>query len=129
MPISLDYVNSNEGVILRYSGVTTGRQMLKSYRDIYNNQEYPQLKYIISDRTNSDSYDVEPHHISRLAQMTKDIFPVNPDVCYAIVSKKALEFGMARMYQLLTEEFGFKVVHFEEMAEAQNWVAEQIRTD
>jgi len=126
MPIEIKYIENNSGVILDYSGYVSGDELVSVVNEIFNNDNFTSLKYWIADRTNCTKYDVETHHAKAIAALTEMHYLKNPNMLLALVSPKNIEFGMSRMYQILSDDKGFKTMVFHSRSEANEWISNEL---
>ena len=47
----------------------------------------------------------------------------------ALVSPKNVEYGMSRMYQIISDDKGFKTMVFRSRSEADEWISKELSTN
>ena len=126
MPIEINYIENNNGVILDYSGDVTGDELISVVMKIFDNDNFTSLKYWISDRSNCTKYDVGTSHANTIASLTEINYLKNPNLLVALVSPTDVEYGMSRMYQILSEDEGFNTMVFHNRSEADEWISSEL---
>lgn len=123
MPIKVNYVENNCGVILDYSGEVTGNELVSVVTEVFDNDNFTSLKYWIADRTNCLEYDVDASHARTIAFITEINYLRNPNMLLALISPKDVEFGMSRMYQTFSGDRGFNTLVCHNRSEADEWIS------
>ena len=126
MPIRIEYTKNNLGVVLYHEGVVTGEELYDSISKVYQDSRYPTLKYWIGDRTDCTEFLPDYNWQQRILGLNRQESPRNPGMLLALVSPKALTFGMSRMFQIISEGDLFKTEVFRDRESAEKWVKEEL---
>jgi hypothetical protein len=104
MPLDIEFTTDGRGVILDHSGDVDGNELASAIRKIHENEKFMAVSYWISDRTNCTSYNVDSAQVASVAEQTRLARAKNPHLLVALVSTSALQFGISRMLQSLTDK-------------------------
>lgn len=127
MPIQIKYNDDNVGVEFIVSGVVTGADIIEANDEIYSNENFPNLKYKIADRTNCTVYLVNSEEVQIIAEQDKVASKINPNILIALISTSDLQYGMSRMYQAYGENSGFVIEIFQNRKSAEDWIEKQLK--
>ena len=125
MPIKIIYTE-DKGVVLEYSGDVTGEDVIDAVKCVYENNNFLNLKYWIADRTGCNLFNLDMKDAEILSSLSKDNYSRNPNLILSLVSPKDLEYGMSRMYQIMTQDDGFKTKVVRSRKEADDWIESEI---
>jgi hypothetical protein len=101
------------------SGVLTMADLLAHQAKLRKDPEFDPSFSQLSDFTHVTKMDLTTAYVQRLAQTT--VF--SPDSRRAFLVKSDLEFGLARMFEILRDTVGEKGIHvFRNLDEALDWV-------
>lgn len=126
MPINTVYADDRRGVLLEYSGAIESSELVQAFRDIVHDKSFNQLLYFICNRTGSDQIDISSEYIHQLANISRIHSRKNPELLFALVCHNKLEFGMARMYQIMTDGDGFTAEIYRSLDEAHSWINNEL---
>ena len=122
MPYSITY-GEDDGVITTYTGVLTDDEMLRSARARFVPiEKTDSYHYVLSDFTDVSNFDITPEGVRAAARIADLVIERNAQLRMAMVLPTDLEYGMGRMWQILTSEGDEKIRIVRTMPEAMKWV-------
>ena len=127
MPIKVQYSKDGIGVTLYHEGIVTGEELLNSLYEVFNDKRYLNLKYWIGDRQNCTKFLPDTECIKKIIEINKKESLRNPGIFLALISPKDIEFGMSRMFQILSDETSFIVGVFRDSKSAEEWLKDKIK--
>jgi len=124
MPIHIETRQSGAGIILDCSGALTFSEFHEAQNGfLASTEKLKQVKYVILDLTFADSLNISYGDFELLAEREKLLASSGPPgVLHATVSPKDLGYGLARMYQVLSEQSGWETLVLRSRAEAEEWI-------
>lgn len=122
MPISYS-IDASRGVVLTTaSGALTDPELLEHKRTLTRDQQFRPGMVELSDVRGVERLDVTAEGVRQfVAQDAQDSDRLS-GYRLAIVASQDLVFGMARMYEILTEKNALRVRIFRDMDEARVWL-------
>jgi hypothetical protein len=122
MALDIEFTSDGMGVILDHSGDVDGHELINAIRAIHENEKFKSVNYWISDRTKCSSYNVDSDQVASIAKQTKLARTKNPSLLVALVSPSALQFGISRMLQSLTDKEFTTTLVCDTRAKAVAWI-------
>ena len=122
MPIKINILENGTGIEFISSGVITGKEIIEANKKIYTPEQLSILKYKIVDRTTCVEYLVTPEEIQDIVKQDYQASKINKDVTTIMVSPTKLQYGMTRMWQILSEEVPWKSEIFENREDANDFI-------
>ena len=122
MSIDIGYVADGEGIVLKGSGLVTGRDIIEANQEIYRPDSLKKQKYQIFDFSTVDRFDVTSADIRRCAEQDKAASTINPHIAIAIIVAKDAEYGMARMWEAHVADSGCRTMIFRDRETAEDWI-------
>ena len=89
-------------------------------------EKFRKYRYNISDYTELTKVDVSSHAIRWLAGLAQNKSKINPESVIAIVVAQDLIFGLARMWAILMDGFGWEVMVFRDRNDAEIWIRKRM---
>ena len=126
MATEIVFTDDGRGVIIAHTGIVNGEDVVSALQSVMADSRYPTVKYWISDRTGCTKYDVSTEQVTEIAKNTRAARNLNPSLLVALVSPSALQFGISRMLQNLTDEELSTTLVCESRDEADAWIIEQL---
>ena len=122
MPYRVDF-DQNKGVIyFEATDIFTGEDLFKATLEIIDHPDFdPQLN-LLADLDPIKSFRISANDVRNLVDFYQTIKGRIGYGKYAIVTRSNLIYGMARMYQILTDRMPFEVRVFREMMAAREWL-------
>ena len=125
MPAKIQRENDGEGVLLRMSGLVSGREIIDLNREIYARDPQKKLRYQIWDFTEANRMEVSPEELHIITLDDKEEAAKNPDQLVALVGSPRQLNGVDVSYQVFSQTWigdGFQSASFRSLDEARQWI-------
>jgi hypothetical protein len=110
-----------------WTGVITGKELIANNEHILATKRYESVRWLIVDETATTAMEVSPEEVRTLKRLDDRLAAVLPELVTAVVVPTNFAFGMARMWEIMTERPGWSVGVFRDMGEAKQWVRGEVR--
>ncbi len=130
MPIKIKYLDNGLGFIFIGEGLITGDDIINSNKIIFSSKErMKKYKYALIDYSNITHFKVSTPEIEIIVSQDKKASKYIPDGVLAVTAKKDLEFGLARMWEMIVENSGvqWEMMVFRSRPDAEAWIKEKVR--
>lgn len=122
MPISIEYLEDG-GVISRVEGSVTGAEIKEANDIIYGSPDkIRKIVYQIADLTNVSDVNFSNSELMALSSQDENASKINPNMYIAIVGKKDVIYGLARVWESFSYNSPFETMVFRKMEDAQQWI-------
>jgi hypothetical protein len=107
-----------------YSGNLTGYELLNTIQSFY--EDSPSL-YTLCDYSDASMDCISPAYVRELHSMVRKLGSARRGGKTAVVAPEDLEYGFARMFQIMSDEngFPFRIKVFRRYEEAMMWILEK----
>ena len=122
MPVQINILQDGIGIEFLSSGIITGKEIIEANKKIYTREYLLRLKYKIIDRSTCTDYRVTPEEMSVIANQDIEASKINRNITIVLVSPTDLQYGMTRMWQVLSEDTGFKSEIFKDRESANEYI-------
>jgi hypothetical protein len=128
MPVELK-LRDDEGLVLSSRGALRAKDKIELNQALLVSPELiKRLRYMIVDVHEESTGDLSASDLQIIADQDRQIAALaRPGLVVAIVAPRDVDFGMARMWQVFTEETGWNTMVFRSFADADTWVREQVK--
>lgn len=126
MPIEVHILQDGMGRLWLRRGVVTGKEIIAHNERILSSKSYQGVRWLLIDDTES-TLEISAAEVRILKQQDDRIAAVLPELVTAVVVPSDLGFGMARMWEILTERPGWSVRAFRSRPKAEAWLREEVR--
>ncbi|MDA8139589.1 MAG: hypothetical protein M0036_13145 [Desulfobacteraceae bacterium] len=100
MPHSMEYIAHENGLIIIWSGMVKGEEVIQSYEARFSSTErLAKLRYVITDYSKALDFDMTPDQIKTIARIANKAALTNRKLFAVAVMPTDISFGMARMFQ------------------------------
>ncbi len=125
MPITIQDVDGGRGVLIRGEGVVEREQFLAAFqKHLCEDQEaLSRVVFSLSDYTAVTALDVLGRDVDQIAVWIRDAAPVLRDPVIAFAAPQDLVFGLARMWEIMTDQMDLPVRVFRSRREAEDWIS------
>ena len=127
MPVETHYVDLGQGAYKHAYGVVTSTDLLVTgliqAQDVENTRK---LRYMLYDFTDVVETRMGREVVGELVELNRKTAAHSKGVLAAIVAPDELIFGMARNWQTLTADFGWKSQVFHQREEAIAWLRKEL---
>ena len=127
MPAETIYVDDGKGAHKFCRGILTGAEILAMGRkQAADTEATRKLKYYLYDMSQVTDFNIRPEDIALLVEVNRVTADNSPGIPGAIIAPNPLAFGMARVWQSLGQDIGWKIRIFQTRAEGIVWLREQL---
>jgi hypothetical protein len=127
MPAETIYVDMGKGAHKFCRGILTGAEILAMGRKQAAEVEATrQLKYFLYDLSAVTDYNITPNDVAMLVEINRTTAANSLGALGAIVAANPLAFGLARVWQSLAQDIGWKVRVFQTRADAIAWLRKEL---
>ncbi len=113
-----------DGVVIRYSGRTTGEDILNAKAEFFAHGFEGGGRYILCDFTNVERFDVNSTDVTRIVRQDLGAVETHPGLAEVVIAPQPHQFGLARMWEIQVQDERTTFVA-REKDEALNWLAER----
>ena len=124
MTIEVDYIDNGRGVIIRQSGVVTGKEIIAAHDKIYKQHQLHCQQYHIIDKSKCTEYDVTAKDIEIIAELDEKASAINANIIIAVIESESLQFSLTNVWQAYVKTYIFKTKAFATRALAIDWITE-----
>ena len=125
MPVKINILEGGIGIEFISSGIVTGKEIIEANKKIYNREHLERLKYKIIDRSDCTDYKVTTEEIEIIANQDIKASKINNNITILLITQTDLQYGMTRMWQVLSEETGFESIIFKDRPSANEYINEK----
>jgi hypothetical protein len=127
MPIEVEVLQDGMGLLLICRGNIPGKEKIEIMdRLLASPESVNRLRYIVIDQADA-VLDLSTQDLRILAVQGKCLAKLTPaGVVVAIIAPRAVDYGMARMWQVLVEETGWETRVFRSFDDADSWLRQRI---
>jgi len=126
MPIEVHVLHDGKGRLWTCRGVLTGKELIANNDRILTAKSYEGVRWLLIDETDT-TMDISPDEIRRIKKQDDRLAEVLPELVTAVVVPYDYGFGMARMWEILTERPGWSTRAFRSRPEAEAWLRDEVR--
>ncbi len=133
MPYTIEYIERDRGIIVYWTGVVTGPELIKSYRERFSDIErIKTLRYVITDNSQITDYNVSENDIFTICRITNDAAAgYNSNVYAAAIMPTDISYGMARMAEAYTnkDKTGWQTFVSRSREDVEKWLLSNLGND
>jgi hypothetical protein len=107
-------------------GVLTGEELIANNERVLRTKSYEGVRWLLIDGTDA-KVEVSPDEIRAIRDQDDLLAAVLPELVNAVVVPYDYGFGMARMWEILTERPGWPTRSFRARPEAEAWLRDEVR--
>ena len=126
MPTEVHILDDGMGRLWVRRGVLTGKEIIARNERILSSKSYQGVRWLLIDDTET-TMDISAAEVQIIRRQDDRLAAVLPELVTAVVVPYDLGFGMARMWEMLTERPGWSVRAFRSRPEAEAWLREEVR--
>lgn len=129
MPITVTDTDDGRGNILRAWGCLSEHEILKAHREHYGqpSEKFGAYRYGLSDFSEVTSLDISINGVRELSRMCLDIAERHPGPIVAVVGSRDLVFGLARMFEMFSDDAPWEISVFRARSDAVAWIRDRVR--
>ena len=124
MTVSIAVQSDGESVLLVAAGSLTSEELLQANRAFFSShmEAFRRCRTWLSDYSEASLDAVSREVIEELAYIAVGASRENRDLLVALIVPRDLPFGLARMWEALSDGTGWKTKAFRSEAEAREWL-------
>jgi hypothetical protein len=126
MPIEGHILQDGMGRVWVCRGVLSGKELIANYERILVSKSYQGVRWLLIDETEATP-EISAAEIRTIREQDDRLAAVLPELVTAVVVPSDFGFGMARMWEILTERPGWSTRAFRSRPEAEAWLREEVR--
>lgn len=128
MRLTLEFMDAGRGVRLSTDGNVPGRLMVRAHRSFAREhlERFARCRYWYSDHSRVSGLHWTAADASEIAFISEALARVNPGLVIANWVPADLAFGMARMWEALASEVGWRVLTGRTAEPLHDWLSEQV---
>jgi hypothetical protein len=126
MSIKVHIVQNGMGRLWICRGVLRGRELIANSERILRTKSYEGVRWLLIDETDT-TMDISAEEIRIIKHLDDLLAAVLPELATAVVVPYDFGFGMARMWEILTERPGWSTRTFRTRPEAETWLRQEVR--
>lgn len=125
MPASYEVVGEKRCLLITAAGAVTGDDMVAVSLAVEANRGLHPMPFCLVDLTGVDQFLVTRGDVERVVAVSHRLAALSPAMAVAVAAPTDLVFGMARMWEAMSNGSGWTTRVFRSVADARRWLAEQ----
>jgi len=126
MPIEGHILHNGMGRVWVCRGVLSGKDLIANNERILSSKSYVGVRWLLIDETEA-TLEISAAEIRTIREQGDRLSVVLPELVTAVVVPTDFGFGMARMWEILTERPGWSTRAFRSRPEAEVWLRDEVR--
>lgn len=126
MSIEVHILQNGMGRLWICRGVLSGKELIANTERVLSTKSYEGVRWLLIDETDT-TMDISAEEIHTIKHQDDLLATVLPELVTAVVVPYDFGFGMARMWEILTERPGWSTRAFRSRPEAEAWLREEVR--
>ena len=129
MPIEIRDLGGGVGNIIIARGIVTDEELVEVLKKhlTQDKEKLGKYRYSLLDWTAVLKFDVSSKAVDLIAGYCKKSSIFNPEVVVAQVADKDVAFGLARMWEILTDATDWEIMVFRNREDAEAWIKEKVK--
>jgi len=129
MPVDVKDTDGGLGVVITGTGMVTGDEYTRALLPHLAQapEQFAQYHYSLSDYSAVTEVEIPNSAVDEVARYCVAAATSNPEVVVAMVTNPGLPYGLARMWELLTDSLPWESMVFTEREEAEAWIRQRVR--
>lgn len=123
MPFTTDF--KEDGAVLRYSGRTTGAEIFAAKDEFFKHRFPGAVLWLLCDFTDVEHFAVTTGEVQRIVRQDLASVESHPELAEVVIAPTAIQYGMARMWELQVEKERPRTLVARTREEAIAWLAQQ----
>ena len=128
MPVTVTDTDGGLGNILRAWGHISGPEFVKAMSDHYAQpgEKFGAYRYGLSDFSEVASFGLSGEGVRSVARMSVDLAREHPDPVVTVIAPRDMIYGLARMFEILSNEAEWEISVFRDRSEAVAWTRDRV---
>jgi len=129
MPIEIKDVENGLGNLIIVNGVVTEIEFVEALQRhlTQNPEKFRRYRFSLTDLSEVTELNLSKAVIEEHSRACIRSAEVNPDAVVAVVAPQDLQFGLSRMWEILSNEISWEICIFRRNEEARTWVRERVK--
>ena len=90
-------------------------------------EKFRKYKYSLSDFTAAKKFEISTQKVEQIAELCRSSSTVNSEAIVAVVANQNLIYGLARMWEMLSDEMNWETMVFRNREDAEAWIKERVK--
>lgn len=122
--MSVDIKFDDVGVVFTLEGEFSYDGVRKAHEDLFGNEKFKTIRYLIVDRRNSVNYNMTSQQVEELSLLCLNAARDNKKLIEILIADDDLQFGMSRQFQAFAEGTGWNIIALRNMESAKRLLKE-----
>lgn len=129
MPIEISDVDAGLGNIITATGVIPEERYLETLRAFLTQdpEKFAKYRFSLANYCGLAGADFSNDTIQMIADMCIAAAEKNPDIVVATVADNDLAFGLARMWEMLSDSTSWEIHVFRRLEQARAWIKKRVK--
>ena len=123
MPITFQYENNKQDVIITVTGIVTGEEFLHKMNELFSDEQaIRNYRSGLNDFTQLEKFNISPGQIISLAKLHNKASTVNPNIIVGFAINKPVIHGLVRIWMAYAAFTNWQVNIKKTLPEIENWI-------
>ena len=129
MPVAVTDTDNGQGNVIRAWGHVSEPEFLDTLSEHYGQptEKFAAYLFGLSDFSEIAAFDLSVQGVKAVAHMSVDLARKHPDLVVNVIAPRDMVFGLARMFEMLSNEAGWEISVFRDRGEAVARTRERVR--
>jgi hypothetical protein len=128
MPIELKFLDKGAGVVYRFKGLVTGKELIKTNEEVFSSPErLRRVTYVVIDQVRLASLNVSIAELLKIARQNSSAAGINSQAVVALIAVSDLALGLSQVWGALTENIPWQTKVFMSEDEAYAWTRAKVK--
>ena len=127
MPYTSEFTADGAGVLQRGSGTLTVDELVAVTISVGEaGEQLSRVRYVLADLSETTKFVGAPKDLMKLADFDVSLSKLIPDLAFVVVASMPVMFGIARMWEALSHQTGWRVMVVHTREEALDWLRQEV---
>ena len=123
MPVTYQYENDKQGVIITAVGAIDGEDFIHNMKELFSDDQATRnYRYGLNDFTQLEKFNISLPQISTLADLHINVSKINPNIIVGFAISKSFIHGLVNVWKVYAEITGWQVNITKTLPEIRDWV-------
>ena len=123
MPLKTEITPDGKGLLFTGTGHVAGIELIQSKIELLKDSARIRgVTFGRVDLTGITSFKMSTDEVHQLVELDKRIAAITPDAVVLVIANRDHDFGLARMWEMLAEETGWRMAVLRDRAEGERWL-------
>lgn len=110
---------------IKAEGAVSGEEAIETLTGLFADKRFPNLRYVISDRTDCLKFGIDMPTTRRIVDMAVEASQINKRLIWALVTPNDYGYAISRVFESMTDGY-INAMTFRTMIEAEEWIKEEL---